>query len=355
MEKHIIGWWQIPYMSQRNLAILQDKFGDFATAWNIENKAELWRAGLPLALVDEFWRIRPQLDLDKLYAELIEKGVKIITKSHPDYPPLLKEIDDAPFALFVLGNLKLEKPVLAVVGTRKPSDYGLETTRVAVECVAQAGVPVISGLAFGIDAAAHQTCLKMNAPTIGVLASGILDITPRAHQGLAREILAKNGAIISEYPHTLSEQIRYRFIERNRLIAGIAKVTFVAEAPIKSGAIHTAEYALESGRTVIAVPGEWTRLMSQGCNRLVNHGAKIFEDTQDLILALGIAKKRQKLPNLQITHRLIWEKIKAGARSAEEVSLNSGISIAEATLGLIDLEILGLLKKDLTGWEVIEK
>jgi len=213
---------------------------------------------------------------------------KIYTLKDKNYPGLLKEIYDPPEKLYVEGNLSPEeKYPLAVVGTRRPSEYGKRVATELVKNLARLGLTIISGLALGIDGLAHEAALKVGGRTIAVLGSGIDIIYPASHKKLAEDIIKSGGVIVSEYPPGTSPS-KLTFPARNRIIAGLSLGTLVIEAPERSGAMITARFALEQGRDVFAVPGSISNLNSAGCNKLIKMGAKPVTRSEDVLESLGI-------------------------------------------------------------------
>jgi len=198
------------------------------------------------------------------------------------YPENLKHIYDPPSVLYTKGEILPEDSLaVAIVGTRGPSAYGVQTARrLAGECV-QAGMTVISGLARGIDTAAHKGALKAGGRTIAVLGSGFLNIYPSENVGLAGEI-SKNGAVISEFAMAM-QPLRRNFPRRNRIISGLSLAVIVVEAAAKSGSLITADCALEQGREVFAVPGIVKSITSQGTHQLLRQGARLIETVDDIL------------------------------------------------------------------------
>jgi len=213
------------------------------------------------------------------------KGVSILSIKGNDYPPLLKECADAPIVLFYIGTSNLSEGIpVSIVGTRLASTYGREATAKVVsglaECQATApsgGVKIVSGLAYGVDIAAHRAAIDMGLETIGVLPCGIDLIYPSRHREVAK-MMVKHGGIISEFPHGVGVR-RWQFIKRNRIIAGLSAATIVAETRIKGGSMSTVEFADSYGREIYAVPGRLADANSYGCNYLISKNvAQIFTD-----------------------------------------------------------------------------
>lgn len=226
--------------------------------------------------------------------------------THENYPPLLRQIYAPPRKLYYKGDVNLlEKTCIAIVGTRKPTQYGEYMTEKIIEDLKVLDVAIVSGLAKGIDTIAHESALKNNIPTIAVLGSGLENIYPKQNQGLADKI-AKNGLLISEYGPTV-EPKDFHFPQRNRIISGLSVATIMIEAPEKSGALITARFALEQGREIFAVPGDADRENSIGALRLLqNGGAYPVSSGFDIIEVLkkqphlfGIEKTEQKNQKIQ--------------------------------------------------------
>lgn len=219
--------------------------------------------------------------------------IHIITPDSDYYPPLLRETPYPPLQLYVRGNIDLlqHTPLIAVVGSRKASAYGKQCITQLLPDVVAAGVPLVSGLAFGIDSLAHRICVEARKPTIAVLGSGIDDrsIYPRSHISLAKHILAAGGTLLSEYPVGTSGY-KSNFPERNRIIAGLCQAVLIVQAARKSGSLITAKCALESNRDVWAVPGNITDPLAQGTNYLISQGATPISSADDMLQLLGLAK-----------------------------------------------------------------
>lgn len=227
---------------------------------------------------------------------LASPGCHMVHKTSRNYPPLLKEIHAAPFILFVQGNLaRLADPQIAIVGSRNPTPVGCEIAAKFAYYFSNMGLTVTSGLALGIDGAAHKGALLGVASTIAVLGHGLDCIYPASHQELAGDILKANGALVSEFPIGVSP-LPSHFPRRNRIISGLTMGTLVVEAALKSGSLITAKLALEQGREVFAIPGSIHNPLAKGCHALIREGAKLVETTQDVLEELqGFAGYRKYL------------------------------------------------------------
>lgn len=225
------------------------------------------------------------------YDRLEEQGLRVVLFEEKEYPERLRHIPHAPFGFYIRGELATnDLPLaLAVVGTRRASDDGKRTARQFAYELASAGFTIVSGLAFGIDAAAHAGCLDARGTTIGVLAGGLDSVYPRTHDALARKILDQGGALISEYPPGESPY-DYRFIERNRIISGISQGVLIVEAPESSGALATARYAVEQNRDVFVTPGAMTATGFKGSHTLIRQGAEFVASPTDIMEAYGVDK-----------------------------------------------------------------
>jgi DNA processing protein len=229
---------------------------------------------------------RKEIDAEAEIELCRRSGVSIILESDEAYPRSLRELPDPPGVLFVRGKLEpCDSLGIGIVGSRHATHYGLQQAERLAGSLARAGLTVVSGLARGIDAAAHKAALAAGGRTIGVLASGVLNIYPPEHKELAAQVAA-NGAVISESP-PLTEPLAGMFPQRNRIISGLSVGVLVIEASLRSGALITARHAMEQGRDVFALPGPVTSRMSQGCHRLIRDGAKLVENVDDILEELG--------------------------------------------------------------------
>jgi DNA processing protein len=243
------------------------------------------------------------------FEELLQSDVRLILSSDDAYPARLREIPHSPFALYIKGDpaALLHDPSFAIVGTRRASPEGKNIARHFSRELAKTGFAIVSGLAFGIDAAAHEGCLETvtnnevprdGAPdscpaiAVAVLAGGLRSIYPHNNEQLGRAILAHGGAIVSEYPMG-EPPLKQRFIARNRIISGLARGVLVIEAPFKSGALSTARFALEQNRDVFVVPGNITCANFAGSNMLIQQGAALVTSPNDILQTYGMVKERR--------------------------------------------------------------
>jgi DNA processing protein len=269
------------------------QFGTAETAWRASS-AELLAAGLDAKSVESLAARRGHLDLHRELDRVERAGATLVTLESGAYPPLLKHIADAPPLLYVKGDLQPgDELALAVVGTRRASVYGKQVCERIVGEIAGRGVTIVSGLARGIDAVAHRVALAAGGRTIAVVGCGVDVVYPPEHAGLTREIGA-NGAIVSEYPMGTPPDAG-NFPPRNRIISGMSRATLVVEAGDNSGALITADDAVEQGRDVMAIPGSILAPGCAGTNRLIQQGAKLIQSASDILEELNVVTLGQQL------------------------------------------------------------
>jgi DNA processing protein len=290
-------------------------------------------------------------DIDREFSLARQNNFKILTPYSLDYPHNLRFIHDPPIVLYVKGRiLPRDSLGLAIVGSRRASFYGLSCAEKFGADLAANGFTVISGLARGIDTAAHQGAIKSKARTIAVIGSGILNIYPQENQDLTEQI-ASCGAVISEFPLE-TKPLKQNFPRRNRLISGLSLGVLVVEACRNSGALISAAFALEQGREVFAIPGKIDSLSSFGTNRLIQQGAKLVLSIEDILeefpfLSSGnsreIPESSEKTlaaqQGLSCTEELLYNIISTQASSVDEVVQKTGLAISEISLNLLSLQL----------------
>jgi len=226
----------------------------------------------------------------------LSNQIRRLTPNDPLFPESLKKIKSPPKVLYFIGNLELKNKFLfAIVGTRTPSDYGKKVVIEFVKTLTEAGFVIVSGLAKGIDALAHKTCLDYGGKTIAVLGSGLDRIYPKENLKLAKEIIQKQGALVSEYP-PLTPPNHFHFPERNRIISGLSKGVLVIEAREKSGALITADWAFSQKKPVFAIPGSIYNETSKGCHLLIKKGAKLVSSPKEILKFFGISFEQKSGP-----------------------------------------------------------
>lgn len=285
--KYWLGFNLVKGIGPAKMQALLDFYGSLAQAWRA-TQPQLEKLGFDRRAIQSFFETRTSLDLDKTLAQVEAAGITLLTWPSPDYPAYLREVPNAPPVLYVQGNLlERDKLAVAIVGTRRLTSYGRQVTRDLVIGLAHSGMTIVSGLARGIDAIAHQTALEHGGRTIGVLGSGLDCIYPAEHRALVRQIAAGQGAVISEYGLGVQPDAK-NFPPRNRIISGLSLGVVVVEAGERSGALITSNFALEQGRDVFAVPGNVNSLASKGTNRLIQDGAKLVMGVDDILQELNL-------------------------------------------------------------------
>lgn len=343
-----------PGIGTRRLHHLLDTFGDAASVWSASG-AELANAGLDAKVIANVLRLRQELDLAD-YASKVERAdARLIIQPDADYPASLRLLSDAPPVIFARGALlPSDELAVAIVGTRSATAYGREVARKLAGELAAAGVTIISGLAHGIDAAAHKAALEAGGRTFAVLGCGIDRIYPRDHAGLAAQIV-KNGSILTEFPLGSQPEARH-FPRRNRIISGLSLGVIVVEAPERSGALITAEFALEQGRDVYAVPGSIFSPASLGAHRLIQDGAKIVTTVEEILEDLKITNEQlmtraavvETIP-LTATQVQLLRSFGEESIHIDEIIRLSGLTTEAAISTLTSLELQGYIEQDRGG------
>ena len=287
--------------------------------------------------------------------------MQAITLEDPEYPERLRQIYDPPAVLYVQGNILPEDAwSITVVGTRAPTAYGREVCARLVTDLARNKITIVSGLARGVDAVAHQTSLDCGARTFAVQACGLDTVYPAVHAGLARNI-AQHGAVMSDYPLGTKPRAEY-FPRRNRILAGLSLGTLVIEAGEKSGALITAKFANDEGREVMAVPGSILSPQARGCNRLIQDGAKAVLDVEDILEEVNVRATIQQQPSQYQTssqqqmglpglaevsgdEALVLKHLSPEPTHVDELRRSIGLSIATVSSTLAVLELKGLAKQ----------
>lgn len=275
--------------------------------------------------------------------------MKINTLS-PDkhkYLQVLTHLAKNPEKLHIIGTLPEERrPTVAIVGTRKPSNYGKEVTHQLSYDLAKRGVVIVSGLALGIDGIAHKAALEAGGTTLAVLANGLSQIYPATHRELAKKILLQEGAILSEYD--LDVGVRpYRLLERNRIVSGLSDAIIITEAASRSGTLNTAAHALEQGKEVFVVPGNITSPLSSGCNSLLKQGAHPVTCAEDVleVIAPDLLKTQAIIPlgSNELEANII-ALIQSGARDGDALLGQLSVSVGELNQALTMLELAGTVR-----------
>ena len=311
-------------------------------------------AALPVepALVEEYEEFSPGAAREAVTAA----GLAAFCRHHDAYPPALLELPDPPAVIHVAGDLDVfltateaNRAAVAVVGARRATEYGLEAARAIGRGLAAAGVPVVSGMALGVDSAAHTGALAVGGPTVAVLAGGADRPYPQSKRRLY-EAIRRHGCVVAEMPPGFSG-FRWSFPARNRLIAALARLTVVVEAREKSGSLITAELARDIGRDVAAVPGRVSSPLAAGTNALLKDGAALVrgpEDTLDLACGVGAWHERDARDLVPGHLRALLTRVAEGHETLDALAA-TGVGVGEAMAGLAELEMLGHVRRAVGG------
>ncbi len=285
-----LGFSAFPGIGPLRFKLLIKYFGSIKKAWQASER-DLVKIGLGEKLTQHFLNFRTDFSVTGYQQKINDLKINVITLRDKLYPKLLKEIPDAPFLLYIRGNLEiLEKlePAIAVVGTRLITSYGEAVTRQLTADLVSAGFTIISGMAYGVDTVAHQAAIDTGGQTIAVLGCGADVIHPKSNTTLYWQIIKKYGLVISEFP-VGQFAAKGLFPARNRIISGLSLGTVVTEGAADSGALITARFALEQGREVFAVPGPITSSLSKGPTFLLKQGAKLVTEVKDILEELELS------------------------------------------------------------------
>jgi DNA processing protein len=289
-----------------------------------------------------FERFRRSFDGEGFRSAFEAQGFRFIGRSEPRFPRLLRELHDPPPGLFLRGSADVEllsEPAVAIVGARMCSSYGGQVARLLGRELAAAGLVVVSGLARGVDGEAHRGALEAGGATVGVLGCGIDRDYPAAHAHLARGICG-TGLVVSEYAPGV-EPAPWRFPSRNRIIAGLCQATIIVEARERSGALITADFALEAGREVFAVPGEITSTLSAGTNALLRLGATPLTSAADVLELFGLEPTRSADLELGDDAASVLEALGREPAAADQLGRLTGLNAAALATALAKLELVG--------------
>lgn len=343
-----VGFTLIPGIGRAKFALMEQYFGELERAW-FASAAELEMAGLDSRSIEAIMARRPKISLDAEMEKLERYKVKVLIWRDEAYPSRLKQIYDHPPVLYVRGSLAPEDEwSLAVVGTRRPTYYGREVTEQLVGGLARNRITIISGLAKGIDATAHRAALDAGGRTIAIFGCGLDIVYPSDHVKLAREIM-EQGALVSEFPLGVRPKAE-NFPRRNRIMSGLSLGVLVVEAGEKSGALITVRWALEQNREVFAVPGSVLSPQSKGTNRLIQEGAKLVRDPQDILEELNLTMAVQQLEMKEFlpateAESLIMKYLSSEPTHIDEVGRYSGLPIATVSSTLAMMELKGTVKQ----------
>lgn len=334
----------IPQIGSVRLRKLLNFFPNLETAWRAQTE-ELTAAGLEASVIEKVGETRQSFDVDEEFERLDTLQIKLLTWNDENYPKLLRQISNPPIVLYLRGEiLPQDDLALAIVGTRRMSTYGKQAVQELTAGLVRAGLSIVSGLALGVDSAAHKTAVDHSGRTIAVLACGLDSIYPASNRILAEQIIESGGAIISELALG-TPPLKHHFPFRNRIISGLALGTLVIEAAADSGSLITASHALEQNRQVFAVPGSIFNPGSVGPNNLLKMGAKAVTDVADILEELNLAEKHSQLLIEEIVgdnaeEEMILKILKREPLHVDLIIKNSGLpaQVVAATLTIMEMK-----------------
>ena len=352
MAESELGYWvgfnKVPGIGAVRLRALLDYFGDLQVAW-WASAHDLRQAGLDRRSLANLLALRAKVDLETELERLHRAGIQVLTWEDEAYPTHLRSVYNAPPVLYVRGGIETrDEWAVAVVGTRRASAYGKEAARTIATGLAQAGVTIVSGLAWGIDTVAHRACLNAGGRTIAVMGCGLDRVYPARNARLAAEIVER-GALVSEYALGTRPEAR-NFPPRNRIISGLSLGTVVVEADLGSGALITADFAAEQGREVFAVPGSIFARGSRGCNHLIQQGAKMVCGVTDVLEELNLtmvseqAQARAVIPDNE-TEALLLQYLSSEPLHVDDLGRAVHLPIAQVSSTLALMELKGMVRQ----------
>jgi DNA processing protein len=346
--RYWLGFNRVMGIGPAKLRALLDHFGDLETAWRASS-SDLREAGLDRRALEYLLAARSAMDLDAEVAKVHRLGAKIVTWDDADYPPQLKSIAASPPLLYVKGAFaSADQWAIAVVGTRRATAYGREVTRSLVSDLARSGVTIVSGLARGIDAAAHQAALEVGGRTLAVLGHGIDFVYPPEHRQLAEQII-EHGALVSDYPVGTPPE-GGNFPPRNRIISGLSLGVLVVEGDLSSGAHITADFSAEQGRDVFAVPGNILQRASRLPNTLIQQGATPVLSAEDILEQLNLtmvaqqAEAREVIPQ-DATEAKLLELLSAEPVHIDDIQRATELPISKVSSTLALMELKGMVRQ----------
>jgi DNA processing protein len=343
-----VGFNLVKGIGAVRMRALLEHFGNLEVAWQAPADA-LAAAGLSARIIQNMVEIRSQVDLGLIMEHMERQGFRVITWEDEIYPRRLREIDQPPPVLYLRGSIDPEDDwAVAVVGTRRVTTYGRQITADFAAFLAGSGITVVSGLARGVDAIAHEAALRAGGRTIAVLGSGVDRIYPPEHRKLADQIM-NQGAICSDYPPGTAPEST-NFPPRNRIISGLSQATVVIEAGETSGALITARFAADQGREVLAVPGPINAAQSKGTNNLIHQGARPLLRMEEILEVLNLEhiqtqQKARKILPADETEATLLRVLGSQPVHVDDIQALSGLSIEKVSATLTLLELKGIVRQ----------
>ncbi len=356
-NKYLIALNHFPKFGAKRLQLLRNYFSNYKEAF-FASYNDLIEAGIPEKIAHEFIAARENINIDEILKILEKENIKTISISEEKYPKLLKEIHDPPILLYYKGKINKEDLNIAIVGSRKNTQYGQQVCEQFSYELSQTNIEIVSGLALGIDTIAHNTTIKNNKRTIAVLGTGIDEqsLYPASNKYLAHKIIETGGLLISEFPIG-TPPLRFNFPQRNRIISGLSLGVVVIEANERSGALITAEIALEQNRDVFAIPGNIYSPASRGTNSLIKQGAKLITNSQEILEFLDLKQISANIETKKIIPETLEEAIILEFLSKEPTHINELVRLTRLDTATINstltiMEMKGNVK-NLGGMEYI--
>lgn len=348
----------------QKISRIRSYFGSLAVAWENKKLGDWQNVGLPLKELERWFEYRSKVDLIEELKKIEKNCINYLCVWDDDYPGLLKEIYSPPVIIYFKGNIKIaNRRCVGIVGTRNISDYGRRVTVDLVKDLTANQVVIVSGLAMGVDGVAHETSLKHHGSTIAVLGGGLDEIYPVVNARIAQEIIEDGGLLLSEFGVGVKPQ-KYHFPARNRIISGLSAGIVVIEAPTRSGALITADFALEQNRSVMAIPGGIYSQNSEGCNKLIQKGAVCVTEVNDILQELNFDNNIEMPMSSSVwlnwkPENKIEEKIvlilKQGEKYVDEIVVETGLKAAEINSSLNLMNLNGLVREIGSGKWSLEK
>jgi len=329
-------------------ALLKKRFGSAKKAYLADKKELIETIGLTLA--NKFVEFRTLFDPVKKIEELRKKEITVLAVDDEDYPESLRNISDPPICIYIKGShFNQEKLFFSIVGTRNPTQYGIQIARKFAFELAQQGFIIVSGMAYGIDTIAHQACLDAGGKTIAVLGCGVDIVYPAANRPLYQSILRSGGAVISEFPPG-QLVLKGLFIARNRIISALSQGVMIVEGTKDSGSLITARYAAEQGKDVFAPPSPITSIMSAAPNILLKEGAKLATSVADIFeefdIKIAPKKKEDIKQKLNETEKIIFDALEEKPETVDNLGIKLKIPVNKVLDTLSMMEIKGLIEKN---------
>lgn len=353
-DEALFLWAQWGILNYEHYQIVKQKFGDLKTAWEKIDRSFLVKLGFGMEKVDRLFEIRQRINFHQLITHIERLNVQILCVDDTDYPKSLRAISNPPVFLFVRGKLPSLHKALGIVGTRLVTDYGRLMTEKFTSDLVNNQFVIVSGLALGVDACAHQATLRKQGITIAVLGCGVDRIYPSINRSLAEKILKNDGAVVSEYPLG-TPAMQHHFPMRNRIISGLSRGVLIVEGGVKSGALITARYALDQNREVFAIPNHISNSQLSGTNHLIRRGeAKLVENVEHVLeeFQMQSSQTKRSISFSSIESELL-EHLISGGKSIDELTTKTTYNVARLSEVFIHLQLKGVVREIGQKWVIV--